>query len=77
MTKFYLNKLQPDEPLGETAVVVLVFYPTCSVLNYMRIALTLVVIELCASNVRLSPADIYMYMYIFLFVQLQNRHKKH
>ena len=30
---FYLNKLPPDEPLGKTAVVVLLFYfvLTCSV----------------------------------------------
>ena len=30
----------------------------CSVLNYIRIALTLVVIEHCASNVRLILPDI-------------------
>ena len=57
--KFYLIKLLPDEPLGETALVVLLFYfiLTCSVLNYVRKALILAVIEHCASNVRLSFVD--------------------
>ena len=36
------------------------FIPTCSVLNYVRIALTMVDSDHCASNVRFSLFDIYM-----------------
>ena len=34
------------------------FNLTCSVLNHIRVALTLVVVEHCASNVKLSLPDI-------------------
>ena len=55
---FYLIELLPDEALGETAIMVLLVFFTCSGLNYTRIALTLVVIEHCSGNVRLAPPDI-------------------
>ena len=54
--------LTPDEALDEIAVVVLLFYfiQTCRISNYVHKALTLVVIEYCASNVRLSLPDMYI-----------------
>ena len=53
----FINKLPPDEQLGDT-VVVFFFILSCSVLSYMGITLILVVIEHCASYVRLFLSDI-------------------
>ena len=51
-------RLPPDGPLDKTAVVVLLFYPNVQCLNYMRIALILIVVKHYASDVRLSlPKD--------------------
>ena len=40
----FINKLPPDEQLGDTVVVFFYFILSCRVLNYMGIALILVVI---------------------------------
>ena len=54
--------LPPKERLGETAVL------ACSGLNYIRIALTLVVFEHSARNVRFTLPDIEIYLTEFCFM---------
>ena len=62
-TILFSFQLPPDEPIGETAVVDLLFYPNMKCFKlYTYNSLTLVVIEHCASNVRLSLLDISYYI---------------
>ena len=61
----YLDRIiffELDESLGETAVWFYYFILTCGAFNYIRVALTLVVIDHCPSNVRHSQPDTWSWL---------------